>query len=111
MKNAPTAAEVQAATDALAEACATVPGGTPCKKNPRAFIDDTRTQEAKALCAGCPLQFTCRSVGFETHQFEGVWGGWDHNDRISARRSRGATRSRTTTEQHTLDDALFGLAS
>lgn len=105
--------DVRAATDGLAEACGTVPGGTPCKKTPRAFIDEARTQEAKTLCAACPLQGMCREFGISTGQPEGVWGGWDHDDRVSYARRMAATRraSRRRMKQHTLDDALFGVAA
>jgi hypothetical protein len=66
-------------------------------------LDDARWQgqmvrEAKAACAGCPVRTPCARWAYETRQF-GVWGGTTDAERLSARRSEAAKRSRSRPER------------
>lgn len=40
-----------------------------------------RTAAAKAVCAACPFETTCRDWARETRQSDGVWGGEDEDER------------------------------
>jgi hypothetical protein len=110
-----TTAQAQAAYAELIDSAP--PSGTPCKRNPEPFLDPEGTAYAKALCnRRCPIRDACRAFG-DTYRLEGIYGGTDEKDRETARRSAGTRRARArraareAETQHTLDDALFGLAS
>jgi WhiB family redox-sensing transcriptional regulator len=36
---------------------------------------DAKAEEAKAICAACPVREACLDFAIETRQPEGVWGG------------------------------------
>jgi len=57
--------------------------------------DDEQREEAKALCAVCPVVEACRTWGIETRQEAGVWGGVDEHQRraLFRRRQRAAAAS------------------
>ncbi len=38
-------------------------------------------EEAKAICAHCPVMMTCRRWALSHHEVYGVWGGLSENDR------------------------------
>jgi WhiB family transcriptional regulator, redox-sensing transcriptional regulator len=40
-----------------------------------------QTEEAKAVCAGCPVRAECLQWAVETDQLHGVWGGLDEVER------------------------------
>ncbi|MEY2243496.1 WhiB family transcriptional regulator [Streptomyces sp. SAS_267] len=52
-------------------------------------------QEAKAVCAGCPVREECLRWALDTGQTVGVWGGTSEAERraLARRRSRGRPRS------------------
>lgn len=105
---------IRRATESLAIQAALVPGGTPCKRNPRPYQTETKAaiNYAKHLCQTCPLRAACYAVG-DAYNLEGIWGGTTEEDRTHTRRSAAAKRARAQQPdtQHTLDDSLFGLAS
>jgi WhiB family transcriptional regulator, redox-sensing transcriptional regulator len=37
--------------------------------------------QAKAICAGCPVQRECLAFALRTHQVHGVWGGLTEQER------------------------------
>lgn len=41
----------------------------------------TEIQQAKALCASCPVQPSCLTYALVTGQEFGIWGGYDENER------------------------------
>jgi len=49
-----------------------------------------KEEQAKKVCAGCPVFDTCRQFAFETRELYGVWGGL-----TEAERHRMAGRQRT----------------
>ncbi|MFE1292561.1 WhiB family transcriptional regulator [Streptomyces sp. NPDC058751] len=52
-------------------------------------------QEAKAVCAGCPVREECLRWALDTDQTVGVWGGTSEAERraLARRRSRGRSRN------------------
>ena len=50
------------------------------------FFDGECVDEAKAICATCPLQSTCLSYAVECEEF-GVWGGATAEERAALRGS------------------------
>ncbi|MFJ6728729.1 MULTISPECIES: WhiB family transcriptional regulator [unclassified Streptomyces] len=53
-----------------------------------------QTQQAKAVCGGCPVRESCLEWALETDQTLGVWGGTSENERRAMRRRiRAARRS------------------
>ena len=46
------------------------------------------TQEAKAICATCPVTDPCREHGLKHERF-GIWGGMSERERRRLRRERG----------------------
>ncbi|MCT9007145.1 WhiB family transcriptional regulator [Streptomyces rhizosphaerihabitans] len=55
-------------------------------------------QEAKAVCAGCPVRDECLRWALDTGQSVGVWGGTSEAERraLARRRSRSRSRSQDT---------------
>lgn len=51
------------------------------------FFDETEKgrDQAKRICAGCPVMADCRAHGI-AHEKAGVWGGLDEDDRLALRR-------------------------
>ncbi len=61
-----------------------------------------QAEQAKAVCAGCPVRPSCLAFALRTGQAHGIWGGLTeeerliararpaHNWRVSARRSSGS---------------------
>jgi WhiB family transcriptional regulator, redox-sensing transcriptional regulator len=41
--------------------------------------------QAKAICAGCPVQRQCLAFALRTHQVHGVWGGLSEQERYPLR--------------------------
>ncbi|WP_309235724.1 WhiB family transcriptional regulator [Streptomyces sp. TRM64462] len=54
-----------------------------------------QAEEAKRVCAGCPVQQRCLRWALDTGQDHGVWGGTTENERRTLRRR--AARARRTT--------------
>jgi WhiB family transcriptional regulator, redox-sensing transcriptional regulator len=50
-------------------------------------------QQAKAVCAGCPVRKDCLEFALDTSQEYGIWGGYDEDERRPLRRQW--RRSRT----------------
>ncbi len=48
----------------------------------------TQVDEAKAVCAGCPVRVDCLEWSLQTCQDAGVWGGLDEEQRREIRRAR-----------------------
>ena len=65
-------------TDWEGALCANLPADTPID-----FFsgDETKIQEAKDLCAGCPLRRKCLEYSLEERMLVGVWGGVDAVER------------------------------
>ena len=59
-------------------------------------VSDTFADEAKAVCAGCPVAGQCLEYALETHQSDGVWGGLTavERHRLVRRRQRVAREER-----------------
>jgi WhiB family redox-sensing transcriptional regulator len=46
------------------------------------------TRDAKAVCAGCPVQKPCLEYALQWHVLHGVWGGLSERERRQLRRDR-----------------------
>ena len=57
---------------------------------------DAHADEAKAICAACPVREECLEFALETRQAEGVWGGHTpiERHRVIRRRQKAARKSR-----------------
>lgn len=53
-----------------------------------------QVEEAKAVCARCPVTDECLQWALETHQDAGVWGGTGEDERRAMRRRRQRERAR-----------------
>ncbi|MFD5818567.1 WhiB family transcriptional regulator [Streptomyces sp. NPDC127038] len=53
-------------------------------------------EEAKAVCAGCPVREQCLRWALDTGQTVGVWGGTSEAERRALTRRRSRQRSRNT---------------
>lgn len=53
---------------------------------------DQGTPEARAVCATCPVRFTCALRGLAEAEPEGMWGGLDPKDRRRIAKDRGFRR-------------------
>ena len=51
-------------------------------------VSDTYADEAKAICATCPVAEQCLEYAVATHQSDGVWGGMTALERHSLVRRR-----------------------
>ena len=51
-------------------------------------------EEAKAICATCPVRKACLEYALATRQEYGIWGGMTEAERRSLRRRRQAERRR-----------------
>jgi len=45
-----------------------------------------QVQQAKAVCAGCPVAGACLRWAIETRQDAGVWGGLSEVERLALKR-------------------------
>jgi len=45
-----------------------------------------QAQQAKAICAGCPVRAQCLDWALTTHQDAGIWGGLTEDERRQRRR-------------------------
>jgi WhiB family redox-sensing transcriptional regulator len=45
-------------------------------------------QEAKDICASCPVRQPCLTFALDTHQAYGIWGGYDEDERRPLLRQR-----------------------
>jgi WhiB family transcriptional regulator, redox-sensing transcriptional regulator len=52
--------------------------------------------EAKAICAGCPVQRHCLAFALRTRQTHGIWGGRTELERHHVRRPMGDDRPHVT---------------
>jgi len=51
-------------------------------------------QQAKAVCASCPVRQPCLAFALDTHQGYGIWGGYDEDERrVMLRQRRPAVTS------------------
>jgi WhiB family redox-sensing transcriptional regulator len=59
-------------------------------------VSDSFADEAKAICATCPVSEQCLEYAVETHQPDGVWGGLTpiERHRLVRRRQRVAREER-----------------
>ena len=48
----------------------------------------TETQQAKAICARCPVRQPCLAYALATGQAYGIWGGYDEEERRVLHRQR-----------------------
>ena len=53
-----------------------------------------QAEEAKAVCATCPVRLQCLEFAIATNQPYGIWGGANTSERRSIRRRRQAERRR-----------------
>jgi len=64
---------------------------------PAGELDDQaveQAEEAKAVCAACPVKAPCLEFAIATNQPYGIWGGANTSERRSIRRRRQAERRR-----------------
>jgi WhiB family redox-sensing transcriptional regulator len=63
-------------------------------------VSDSFADEAKAVCATCPVARECLEYAIETHQPDGVWGGLTaiERHRLVRRRQRVAREERARDE-------------
>ncbi|MGH9222485.1 MAG: WhiB family transcriptional regulator [Acidimicrobiales bacterium] len=64
---------------------------------PAGELDDQaveQAEEAKAVCAQCPVRGACLEFAIATNQPYGIWGGANTSERRSIRRRRQAERRR-----------------
>jgi WhiB family redox-sensing transcriptional regulator len=47
-----------------------------------------QAQQAKAVCAHCPVRLRCLAFALDTHQQHGIWGGYDETERRVLHRQR-----------------------
>ncbi len=47
-----------------------------------------QTEEAKAVCADCPVSTDCLGWAMATNQQDGIWGGYTEDERRALRRKR-----------------------
>jgi WhiB family redox-sensing transcriptional regulator len=45
-----------------------------------------QAEEAKAVCAGCPVRPDCLAFALDTEQNDGVWGGLSETERRALKR-------------------------
>ncbi|MEV0980135.1 MULTISPECIES: WhiB family transcriptional regulator [unclassified Streptomyces] len=52
-----------------------------------------QTEQAKAVCRGCPVQEPCLRFALDADQTIGVWGGTSETERRRLRRRAGSRKS------------------
>jgi WhiB family transcriptional regulator, redox-sensing transcriptional regulator len=68
-----------------------------CREDgPELFYDPERADEARLLCAACPVRSYCLQTALAIGETEGIWGGLDGAERsvLIGARSAGARRGR-----------------
>jgi WhiB family redox-sensing transcriptional regulator len=50
-----------------------------------------QVEEAKAICARCPVRRQCLAFALRTRQAHGIWGGMTEEERAFIRRPRSRT--------------------
>jgi len=75
--------------------------------DPTPFITPTRYEEAKQVCALCPVITECREWAITTHEPRYVWGGLTPTERRAAR----SQRARQVRAQAGAEDQSAGRAS
>src|SRR5689334_22384794 len=70
-------------------------------------VSDTYADEAKAICATCPVAEQCLEYAVATHQADGVWGGMTalERHRLVRRRQRVAREERAAREESARESA------
>ncbi|MXM66765.1 WhiB family transcriptional regulator [Streptomyces sp. HUCO-GS316] len=63
---------------------------TPCREYPFLFVDASRrtplkenVEEAKRLCATCPVKDACLTHAIANNEQDGVWGGLTPDERLT----------------------------
>lgn len=80
-------------------------GYTPCQEAPEGFfLNDEREysikwsaryyDNAKALCAICPIVAICLDYAISNNEFHGVWGGVSPRERAKMKRARESAQAR-----------------
>jgi len=72
-------------------------GDLPCRvDDPDLWFADSPTQleQAKALCASCPIRSRCRDAALDRAEPWGVWGGEIFEQGVILARKRGRGRPR-----------------
>lgn len=92
--------ETSTATSGLVQ-IASARGDLPCRSDdPDLWFADSPTQleQAKALCAPCPIRSRCLDAALDRGEPWGVWGGeiFEHGSVIARKRSRGRPRKAQT---------------
>jgi hypothetical protein len=66
-------------------------GRASCTTDPGLFQSRDRAdeQQAKAICATCPLLLACQAWALDTDERWGTWGGLSATDRVRLRHGRG----------------------
>lgn len=54
-------------------------------------LNEDETDEAKAICAGCPVRILCLEHALATREKEGIWGGCTERERRRIIRQRRRT--------------------
>jgi WhiB family transcriptional regulator, redox-sensing transcriptional regulator len=54
--------------------------------------EEEAADEAKAICALCPVREPCLEFALETNQKYGIWGGLTDKERASLKRRRARAR-------------------
>ncbi|GGT45224.1 WhiB family transcriptional regulator [Streptomyces chromofuscus] len=77
---------------------------SPCKERPELFADSSRTtpvkekrDQAKALCACCPVREACADHAIDNDFRDGIWGGLTVDERDERARQAGHRRRITHT--------------
>jgi len=62
-------------------------------------------EDAKRVCAGCPVRQTCLDWALETGQYAGIWGGLSEQERRDLYRTRPDTAHELCIEQQAFIEA------
>jgi len=68
------------------------------------------TQQAKAICARCPVRQPCLAYALATGQAYGIWGGYDEEERRVLRRQQPDPQTATLTGTRPADRQVTPLA-
>ncbi|GGS25832.1 WhiB family transcriptional regulator [Actinokineospora fastidiosa] len=55
----------------------------------------SQVEQAKAVCARCPVAASCLAWALESGQDAGVWGGMSEDERRALKRRNARTRARS----------------
>lgn len=68
---------------------------TPCREHPDIFVDACRrvplkevVEDARRLCAGCPVRPACLEHAITNGETDGIWGGLTADERADLVRDR-----------------------